>query len=101
MADIEKASNSNPSSPSSPSWTTSLGYVLDPAYGFPSQAEKRLSAQSYDKSLTPSSSRTSLSSTTSLSSNGTSLTKKARAELQDYYSSFDKTRAAKRRSSLR
>jgi hypothetical protein len=51
--------------------------------------------------LTPSSSRTSLSSASSSSPSGTGLSKQARAALQDYFSSFDQTRAAKRRSSLR
>jgi len=98
LAELEKASNA-PTSPTTPAGFEP-SYALLTAYGFPFQDQKKFSVQS-EKALSPSSSRTSLSSTTSSSSSGTGLTKQARAELQDYFTSFDQTRAAKRRSSLR
>lgn len=108
LADLEKAPTSGSISPLTPgsSWeSTQSGYVLTPAYNFTERDEKRLSTSSASSSashqLTPSSSRTSLSSTSSSSPSGTGISKQARAALQDYFSSFDQTRAAKRRSSLR
>jgi hypothetical protein len=111
LADLEKAPYSGCSSPLTPgsehaSWeSTQPGYVLTPAYNFTERDEKRFSTSSASSSagpsLTPSSSRTSLSSASSSSPSGTGLSKQARAALQDYFSSFDQTRAAKRRSSLR
>jgi hypothetical protein len=106
LADLEKAPHSGCSSPLTPSsehsWeSTQPGYVLTPAYNFTTERdEKRLSTSSAS-SLSPSSSRTSLSSASSSSPSGTGLSKQAHAALQDYFSSFDQTRAAKRRSSLR
>lgn len=109
LADLEKAPNSGSISPLTPtsehqSWESSQsGYVLTPAYNFTERDEKRLSTSSASsgRSLTPSSSRTSLSSTSSSSVPNNGISKQARAALQDYFSSFDQTRAAKRRSSLR
>jgi hypothetical protein len=114
LADLEKAPCSGSVSPfshaSEHSWeSTQPGYVLTPAYNFTERDEKRLSTSSASsssssstaRSLTPSSSRTSLSSATSSSPSNTGLTKQAREALEDYFSSFDQTRAAKRRSSLR
>jgi endogenous inhibitor of DNA gyrase (YacG/DUF329 family) len=57
-----------------------------------------------DRSLSPSSSRTSLSSTSSGSSSTAAsgaFSAQAKQQLQDYFSSFDQARAAKRRSSTR
>jgi hypothetical protein len=109
LADLEKAPQSGCSSPLSEhgSWESSQpGYVLTPAYNFTERDDKRLSTSSTSSSsghpsLSPSSSRTSLSSASSSSPSGAGLSKQARAALQDYFSSFDQTRAAKRRSSLR
>ncbi|GAB7330217.1 hypothetical protein MBLNU13_g01878t1 [Cladosporium sp. NU13] len=107
LADLERAPQSGCSSPTTEhsSWESSQpGYVLTPAYNFTERDHKRLSTSSSSSSgpsLTPSSSRTSLSSASSSSPSGIGLSKQARAALQDYFSSFDQTRAAKRRSSLR
>ncbi|KAM0711669.1 hypothetical protein Q7P35_001036 [Cladosporium inversicolor] len=108
LADLERAPQSGCSSPSTEhaSWeSTHPGYVLTPAYNFTERVDKRLSTSSASSTngptLSPSSSRTSLSSASSSSPSGTGLSKQARAALQDYFSSFDQTRAAKRRSSLR
>ncbi|KAL1586747.1 hypothetical protein WHR41_04519 [Cladosporium halotolerans] len=109
LADLEKAptSASTPTTPRSEhGWDSAHpGYVLTPAYNFTERDDKRLSTSSSSSSaaraLTPSSSRTSLSSTSSSSVPSAGLSKQARAALQDYFSSFDQTRAAKRRSSLR
>jgi len=135
LADLERASNSAPTSPLSPSapsesilsWrssTSASAYVLSPAYNFSSKASESLAeeyrprtsyfmrspaqdlldeaAAASQRSLTPSSSRSSLSST---SSNGAAtasggLSQKSRLELQAYFSSFTKAKAAKRRPSL-
>ncbi|KAM0715394.1 hypothetical protein Q7P37_008892 [Cladosporium fusiforme] len=108
LADLEKAPSGTVSpltSSHDQSWESSQSsYVLGPAYNFTERDEKRLStssASSAGRSLTPSSSRTSLSSTSSSSVPSNGISKQARAALQDYFSSFDQTRAAKRRSSLR
>jgi len=112
LADLEKAPCSGSASPlshaSEHSWeSTQPGYVLTPAYNFTERDEKRLSTSSSSSSsstargLTPSSSRTSLSSASGSSPSSTGLSKQAREALEDYFSSFDQTRAAKRRSSLR
>ena len=109
LADLEKAPCSGSASPlSHAAWeSTQPGYVLTPAYNFTERDEKRLSTSSASSSsytargLTPSSSRTSLSSASGSSSSNTGLSKQAREALEDYFSSFDQTRAAKRRSSLR
>lgn len=60
-------------------------------------------AASVPRALTPSSSRTSLSSTmsTSISSTQGGLSERAKAELRSYYNSFDKVKESKRRSSTR
>ena len=108
----------------------STGYALPPAYSFPPKTpsyaaptplkprqsrmthfmwtpslpqQQQTSTEPIPRTLTPSSSRSSLSSTTSSSSqtspNG--LSAQAKQDLHDYFSSFDQARAAKRRSSLR
>lgn len=108
LSDLEKA-GSNPSSPLATAnsrldrVSSSSGFTLSSGYGFPDQSERKQSTQSglAERSLSPSSSRSSLSSTTSAASNGNAISKQARAELHDYYSSFDQMRAAKRRSSVR
>lgn len=124
-------SPTSPSTPSHTRWASqssgfSSAFVLAPAYNFqersPYEAHSREQSRpqssyfmrspaqkTYDEAaalqrcLTPSSSRTSLSSTTSVISAGTTsgMTAQAKAELQDYFSSFAQAKAAKRRSSLR
>lgn len=134
MADMEKASMSNPGSPKSPlSFRTDLKrdthYQLSPAFNFnqertpgydaPATTDSKRPRSSYfmwstpsrqhqrtpseERSLSPSSSRTSLSSTTSTSSitARTGTLPQTKRELQDYYSLFDQARAAKRKSSTR
>lgn len=118
LADLEKASP--PPSPttllaSSKSMTPS-GYILAPAYQFPQRtagsrpssgqySQVRSSAKTpmqsshqYERSLTPSSSRSSLSSNMS-SSGGTIISERARQELQEYFDSFAASKASKRRTS--
>jgi len=118
LADLEKASPpSSPTTFSSPSKsTTSSGYILAPAYQFPQrtnssrpssgqygqpQSSTKESTQSphrYERSLTPSSSRSSLSSNIS-TSGGTIISEQARQELQEYFDSFAVSKASKRRTS--
>jgi len=137
LADLEKATSSTPSSPttmSAPtqgdaSWTSSRfgsgsGYILPQDYKFPdttldkprSNAQqdtlskssspssrtptqpKRQDTLDTQRSLTPSSSRTSLSSNAS-HSNSNSMSEQAKQELQEYFSAFHQTNAAKRRQS--
>lgn len=118
LADLEKSSNSIPSSPTSPT----SSYKLAPAYNFQPQrtpghdAHAPTSQSSRPRSnyfmwteqsnndarqLTPSSSRTSLSSTSSNATTAGGYSANAKQQLHDYFSSFDQARAAKRRSSLR
>lgn len=131
LADLERGNHSSPSSPTSPtsshperSWDSP--YKLQPAYtfqqqqrtpGYTSTTSQSSQPRSFyfmwnpsmeqstadDRQLTPSSSRTSLSSTSSSSSATASggISSQAKQQLQDYFSSFDQARAAKRRSSLR
>lgn len=125
LADLERANHSVPSSPTSPcartSQPSSSGYVLAPAYDFTSKpiSDGRSTRNSYfmwtpahqtaqasealNRVLTPSSSRSSLSSTASASSMAChgGLSEQAKRELQEYFNSFDQTRAAKRRTSLK
>lgn len=115
LADLEKSSNSIPNSPTSPT----SSYKLAPAYNFQQQRSPNHDAPTSQSSrprsnyfmwteqsnndarqLTPSSSRTSLSSTSSSTTAG-GYSANAKQQLQDYFSSFDQARAAKRRSSLR
>ena len=118
LADLEKASPPpSPTSPSASSKSTTLsGYVLAPAYQFPQrnnssrpyssqytqpQSSTNWSTQSpqqYPRSLTPSSSRSSLSSNMS-SSGGTIISEQARQVLQEYFDSFAASKASKRRTS--
>ena len=109
----------------SPESGTGTGYILAPAYKFPERAagpsqtttaEVRRSSSSHlplrsprrrpqvqsteqQRTLTPSSSRSSLSSTRS-SMNSNSISDQAMKELQEYFRSFDQARAAKRRQSM-
>lgn len=101
---------------------TGSGYVLAPAFKFPdrtpgysqptaadgarpqssyfmgSSAEQSSEDSQPQRSLSPSSSRSSLSSTGS-SSNPNVISERAKLELQEYFSSFDHAKAAKRRQS--
>lgn len=117
LADLERANNSNPTSPTSPTSHRS-SYKLEPAYNFQqstsnyeatSSSRPRSSYFSWsqqdraaldERQLTPSSSRTSLSSTTSTGSQA-GMSSHAKQQLQEYFSSFDQAKAAKRRSSTR
>lgn len=130
LADLERGNNSSPTSPVSPTSTQAernwdSPYKLAPAYTFQQQqrtpgytsttSQSTRPRSSYfmwnpsmepstcDRQLTPSSSRTSLSSASSTSSAMASsgISSQAKQQLQDYFSSFDQARAAKRRSSLR
>jgi hypothetical protein len=133
LADLERATPSTPSSPltssqeaqprlswSSTKSSTGSAYILSPAFELKeSTAAQRTSPEnrtqssyfmrcysedtSTQRALTPSSSRSSLSSTTSeyqVASNGV-LSPQARSELDSYFSSFSRAKATKRRSSLR
>ena len=102
---------------------SSSGYVLAPAYKFPDRAvsvssanqdHERMPKTSYfmadsthqsstagyeqQRSLTPSTSRSSLSSNKS-DSNPNQISEQARLELQDYFNSFEHARASRRRQS--
>ena len=114
LADRERASPTNPSQQARLSWssassTSTAGYVLSPAYDFADKAGRNSyfmqqhDAASAGRALTPSSSRTSLSSTTSTAPiHATSgLSEQSRQELDNYFSSFSKAKASKRRQSTR
>jgi len=136
LADLERATTSPPSSPTSPSLarsrstsqstTSPAAYVLAPAYKFQERSpydshprEESRPQTSYfmqsparnqyddtgapQRCLTPSSSRTSLSSTSSVTSAASpgGISAQAKLELQNYFNSFEQAKAAKRRSSLR
>lgn len=129
LADVERAANTSvSSSPTSPTLLTrprhlpyahkTPGYVLSPAYHFsqksPASDSRRpnssyFSANSSTHSseqtpyrvLTPSSSRSSLVSTSSSHHSQGGISAQDTQQLQDYFSSFEKARAAKRRSSTR
>ena len=118
---------SSPTSPTAPSASKQKqssrpvsGYVLPPAYKFPDRATghsqpttsddtrpqssyfmrtpaKESPDESRQRALSPSSSRSSLSSTTS-SSNAT-ISERAKQELQEYFNCFHQSKAAKRRQS--
>ncbi|KAK5171414.1 uncharacterized protein LTR77_004558 [Saxophila tyrrhenica] len=60
--------------------------------------EARPASQGTQRSLTPSSSRSSLASNTS-GSNPNAISEQARQELQEYFSAFDQAKASKRRQS--
>lgn len=119
LADLEKASP--PHSPTQPTLSSGHGtgsaYVLSPAYNFPSRTDNspehppseaaRPQSSTRDsiskihqpqRSLTPSSSRSSLSSNMS-TSNGTAISEQAKQELQEYFDSFSASRASRRRTS--
>nr|POE82240.1 hypothetical protein CFP56_67004 [Quercus suber] len=113
MADLERASAMDAASPSSTKSRTysgsssnhqqspkSTGPNTRPTSSyFSSLSSYNNSADPVPRSLTPSSSRSSLSSTMSTLSNYSreALTERAQAELQSYYSSFDKVKQSKRR----
>ena len=128
LADLERASPNvmSPASTTSPtashsrlSWssttsTSPSAYVLSPAYDFTDKAGRpqtsyfmrhdTVDSTPVERSLTPSSSRTSLSSTTSTTSStsATGLSEQSRQELSNYFSSFSRDKAAaNRRKSLR
>ncbi|CAK4010074.1 Hypothetical predicted protein [Lecanosticta acicola] len=128
LADLERANHSNPASPTTsptsptsptsrrPWHSSSSAYKLDslhqqttPTYDTSSSSRPRSSYLSFtqmhdqdERLLTPSSSRTSLSSTTTSASLGCQgMSPHAKQQLQEYFSSFDQAKAAKRRSSTR
>ncbi|EME84756.1 uncharacterized protein MYCFIDRAFT_210970 [Pseudocercospora fijiensis CIRAD86] len=114
LADLEPSTPSSPTCPTSSSaernWTSRQYYQRKtPSYSTPSTSGRPQSGyfmwtppqQADDRSLTPSSSRTSLSSTSSTSTASGNYSQHTKAQLNDYFSSFDQAKAAKRRSSLR
>lgn len=109
LADLER---SNPSSPTTlmstgeRNWTssqTASGYTTPSSSSRPRSSYffSQQSEHHDDRQLSPSSSRTSLSSTSSTSTASGGFSQDARAQLNDYFSSFDQAKAAKRRSSTR
>lgn len=125
LADLERGNNSSPSSPTSPTsqgernwdspyklytfqqqqrtagYTSSANPSSRPRSSYFMWNPSMEQSTADDRQLTPSSSRTSLSSTSSASSASGGISSQAKQQLQDYFSSFDQARAAKRRSSLR
>ncbi|KAI5204001.1 hypothetical protein E4T42_04576 [Aureobasidium subglaciale] len=107
LADLEKAGSSTPSSPFSPTMestsrsyfpTSSTGFQLPEAFSFkPASMSTFVESSSPRRSLSPSSSRSSLSSSGG-SQSGNTISEAARTELQTYVSAFDQTREMKRRS---
>ncbi|KAH0366769.1 hypothetical protein KCU65_g5142, partial [Aureobasidium melanogenum] len=103
LADLEKAGSSTPSSPFTPAMdsssqsyfpTGSSGFQLPEAFSFkPTFTE----SSSPRRALSPSSSRSSLSSSAGSQTSNT-ISEQARTELQTYVSAFDQTREMKRRS---
>lgn len=65
-----------------------------------SPKDTRPASQGTGRSLTPSSSRSSLASNTS-GSNPNAISEQARQELQEYFNAFDQAKASKRRQSTR
>lgn len=133
LADLEKSSNwSGSSSPSTATWASSTshkgsGFYLSPAFNFaahrtpqttpdwPASSQSGSPQTSYfstatsathntpSRTLSPSSSRSSLNSTTTTSSTSSKhnpLSEQARTELRGYTNSFDSTRNWKRRMTL-
>lgn len=100
LAELDRSSpaDSEPSSPTAWGYETSsaAGLHLTPAFDF---AAYKSAATPYYRSLTPSSSETSLSSLQSSTSSSRSspVSDQARNELRDYASSFDHVRDWKRR----
>ncbi|THW13809.1 hypothetical protein D6C77_04392 [Aureobasidium pullulans] len=108
LADLEKAGSSTPSSPFSPTLesssrsyfpTTSAGFQLPEAFSFKPTSMSTAFAESSSprRALSPSSSRSSLSSSAGSQSSNI-ISEQARTELQTYVSAFDQTREMKRRS---
>ncbi|KAI5250364.1 hypothetical protein E4T43_00119 [Aureobasidium subglaciale] len=107
LADLEKAGSSTPSSPLSPTMestsrsyfpTSSTGFQLPETFSFKSASMSTfVESSSPRRSLSPSSSRSSLSSSAG-SQSGNTISEAARTELQTYVSAFDQTREMKRRS---
>lgn len=117
LADLEKAGSSGPASPSTPSspesesWqpfhqTRNSGFSLPQSFDFNAPRTTNQSSQTHsargsaEKVLSPSTSRTSLSSAMSNASGQTSptMSETVQNELQGYVSSFDAVRELKRRS---
>ncbi|EMF08506.1 uncharacterized protein SEPMUDRAFT_152152 [Sphaerulina musiva SO2202] len=110
LADLERSNPSSPTSTASQSgrfWTQSASLSSSrpqSSYLAWSQSDKQMMDA---RQLTPSSSRTSLSSassrttTTTTTTTSGSYSTEAKAQLNDYFSSFDQAKAAKRRSSTR
>ncbi|PIA93833.1 hypothetical protein CB0940_05173 [Cercospora beticola] len=109
LADLERSNSSSPTSPTSQAernWTQ-----MPSNYAAPSSSSSRPRSSYFmysqqpsrptERQLTPSSSRTSLSSTSSYSTASGTYSTEAKAQLNDYFSSFDQAKAAKRRSSTR
>ncbi|KXT16674.1 hypothetical protein AC579_8033 [Pseudocercospora musae] len=114
LADLDTSSPSSPTSPTSSSaerhWTSGqCRQPNTPSHTASSSSSRPQSGyfmwttpqQSDDRQLTPSSSRTSLSSTSSTTTASGNYSQHTKAQLHDYFSSFDQAKAAKRRSSLR
>ncbi|WPH01000.1 Hypothetical protein R9X50_00383400 [Acrodontium crateriforme] len=132
LADLERSTPATPLTISSPrsSWASSSsspGYVLPPAYDFSNRSSiysdpasslerqppsyfMRLSPRpasddsvsTLPRLLSPSASRSSLSSTSSEGvPSPTGLSQQAKVELQGYFNSFSKVRSSQRRASLK
>ncbi|KAK6006572.1 hypothetical protein QM012_006982 [Aureobasidium pullulans] len=107
LADLEKAGSSTPSSPFTPAMDSSSqsyfpsgsgAFQLPEAFSFkPTSTSTFAESSSPRRALSPSSSRSSLSSSTG-SQTGNIISEQARTELQTYVSAFDQTREMKRRS---
>ncbi|KAI4729222.1 hypothetical protein E4T49_03073 [Aureobasidium sp. EXF-10728] len=100
LADLEKAGSSTPSSPFSPVMESGSAsyFQLPEAFSFkPASTSTFAESSSPRRALSPSSSRSSLSSSAG-SQTGTIISEQARTELQTYVSAFDQTREMKRRS---
>ncbi|KAG9520141.1 hypothetical protein E4T50_07044 [Aureobasidium sp. EXF-12298] len=107
LADLEKAGSSTPSSPFTPAMepssqsyfpSGSSGFQLLETFSFkPAGASTFTESSSPRRALSPSSSRSSLSSSAG-SQTGNIISEQARTELQTYVSAFDQTREMKRRS---
>ncbi|KAG9839451.1 hypothetical protein KCU68_g9514, partial [Aureobasidium melanogenum] len=107
LADLEKAGSSTPSSPFTPAMDSSSqsyfpsgssGFQLPEAFSFKPAGTSTFTESSLPRrALSPSSSRSSLSSSAG-SQTGNIISEQARTELQTYVSAFDQTREMKRRS---
>ncbi|KAM3420950.1 hypothetical protein BST61_g4182 [Cercospora zeina] len=106
LADLEQSNASSPPSPTphaERNWTQMPHNDAAP----PSSSTRPRSSyflyaqQPAERHLTPSSSRTSLTSTSSYSTASGGYSTEAKAQLNDYFSSLDQAKAAKRRSSTR